>query len=123
MHLIKKIKAAHQELALLLVLFALAVGINTFSSLPGSLIVMALFFVLLKMDVLKADSLSTITPFLLVNISFFFIPPAVRVVDEAAALDGVVFKLLVILVLSNMLVMGVTGYVVQAVIKKGGDHE
>lgn len=125
MHIIKKLFSAHptqEEFILLALLFALATGINMLTVLPGDLMVMALFFVLLKMGILKAERLAIICPFLLVHISFFFIPPAVKVVEQTAALEGVAGKLICILVISNILVMGVTGCVVQAVIKKGAKH-
>jgi holin-like protein len=109
---------AKEEFLLIALLFAIAVAIDKFTPLSGGLIVMGLFFALLKTGLLKADGLAVVTPFLLMHISFFFIPPAVKVVEEAAALHGVVFKLITTLVISNILVMGVTGCVVQAVIKK-----
>lgn len=112
-------KEKKNELILLSLLFALAVAINRFTPLPGGLIVMALFFILLKTACLKPKDFSYFTPFLLLHISFFFIPPAVKVVEEAAKLNGVVLKLIIILVVSNMLVMGMTGWVVQSIIRRG----
>jgi holin-like protein len=112
------IHQAKEEFLLLVLLFAISIAIDKFTRLSGGLSVMGLFFVLLKTGLLKADGLAVVTPFLLINISFFFIPPAVKVVEEAAALHGVVFKLITTLVISNILVMGVTGRVVQAVIKR-----
>ena len=112
-----------EELGLLALLFVLAVTITRFTPLPGGLIVMALFFLLLKTGVAKVRDLRSVTPFLLMHISFFFIPPAVKVVEEAAALHGVILKLILILVISNILVMGVSGRVIQAILNKGGHHE
>ncbi len=126
MQLIKDIMDSSRkkhELVLLSLLFALAVALNRFTPLPGGLAVMALFFVLLKTGLLETKHIAHFTPFLLIHISFFFIQPAVKVVEEAAQLDGVVVKLIVILAVSNMLVMGMTGWVVQAVIRKGAESE
>ena len=118
-----KVHQAKEELLVLALLYVLAVAVSFFTPLPGGLMVMALFFVLLKTGVLKADGLAVVTPFLLVHIAFFFIPPAVKVVEQAAALEGVVFKLIIILIISNMLVMGVTGRVVQTFLRKEAKHE
>lgn len=123
MRVIKKKMTTRQigeELGLLTLLFVIAIAISRFTPLPGGLIVMALFFVLLKTGVAKVRDLAVVTPFLLIHIGLFFIPPAVKVVEQAGALDGMILKLIVVLVLSNMLVMGVSGWVVQSVIRRGG---
>lgn len=112
-----------EEMGLLALLFVLAITITRFTPLPGGLIAMALFFLLLKTGAAKVRDLTSVTPFLLIHIGFFFIPPAVKVVEESAALHGVILKLVLILVISNILVMGVTGRVIQSILTKGGHHE
>lgn len=126
MRIIKKksdTRQTQEELGLLVLLFVFAVTLSQFTPLPGGLLAMALLFILLKAHVVKVRDLSTVTPFLLVHISFFFIPPAVKVIEEATALHGVVLKLILILVISNMLVMGITGRVIQVLLKKEANHE
>lgn len=115
----KKINSAmNQEAVVLVFLFLISWAVNRYTILPGGLFGMALFLALLQMNVLKETSFKTITPFLLVNIAFFFIPPAAKVVDELDALDGAVVKLFLMLVISNAVVLGVTGVVVQWVLRR-----
>lgn len=110
------------ELLILSALFGLSLLINSFTPLPGALTVMAILFTLLKLKVVKESYLKTITPFLLIHISFFFIPPAAKVVEAVGSLEGTLVKLIITLVLSNIIVMGVTGVVVQALLQKKGER-
>lgn len=101
------------EGAVLTGLFLVSVTFEHFTNLSAGLAGMSLFFVLLQLKILRPEQFSCIAPFLLMHLSFFFIPPAAKVVDAVEYLDGIVWKLVLILVLSSMFVMGVTAWVVQ----------
>ena len=85
---------------------------------PGSLLSMGLFFILLITKVLRADRFGFISALILGNLSFFFLPPAIRILDSMDVVNGNIIKILIVLTVSNFLVMGVSGVVVQAVLKK-----
>ncbi len=90
---------------------------------PGSLLSMVLFFILLITKVLRADRYGFITALILGNLSFFFLPPAILILDSMDVVNGNVLKILTVLTVSNVLVMGVSGVVVQAVLKKENAHK
>jgi len=90
---------------------------------PGSLLSMALFFILLLTGVLKAERYNRISAVILGNLAFFFIPPAVRIMESIHILSGNMGKLVLVMTISNILVMGVTGTVVQFFLKRGADHD
>ena len=85
---------------------------------PGSLLSMVLFFILLITKGLRADRYGLITALILGNLSFFFLPPAILILDSMDVVKGNIIKILIVLTVSNVLVMGVSGVVVQAVLKK-----
>ncbi len=121
--LLKKVNfEMNQEALILALLFSISWVMDRYTILPGGLFGMALFFLLLKANILKDTFFKIITPFLLVHIAFFFIPPAVRVVDALESLDGIAVKLFLMLVISNAVVLGVTGVVVQWVLKRENHH-
>ena len=85
---------------------------------PAALMSMALFFILLKTGVLKADRYTHLSRIILANIAFFFLPPAIQILDFLDVLSGNMLKIMTVLVVSNFLVMGVSGLVVQVLMKK-----
>jgi holin-like protein len=91
--------------------------------IPSSLLSMALFFFLLLAKVLKGERYTRLSKLILGHLSFFFIPPAVQILDSMDILQGNVMKLLTVLVVSNLLVMAVSGTVVQFFLKKEESHD
>ncbi len=110
-----------KEIALLTLSYCIATLITLYTSIPESLVVMGILFVLFRTRKLTPNHFKKITPFVLVHISLFFIPPAAKVVEASSQLEGVLWKLVLILVISNMVVMGVTGATVQFILK--GDKQ
>jgi holin-like protein len=84
---------------------------------PASLISMVLFFILLMTRAVKADRYGQISALILGNISFFFLPPAILILDSMDIVSGNVLKILIVLILSSVIVMGVSGMVVQLVLR------
>ncbi len=111
-------KTIREIVVVLLILFA-GLAAERILSFPGSLISMALFAVLLLTGVLKEEYFrGGVSDLILKNLSFFFLPPAVRVVESLDLLQGVWAKLFLIMIISNTLVMAVTGMVVQVLLKE-----
>ncbi len=61
--------------------------------------------------------------FLLLNMTLFFMPPTVKIIDSYDLLEKDLVKIIIIIVISTFLTMGITGKVVQMMIdyreKKG----
>lgn len=105
------------EIVTLILIYAAGIGTAYIIPIPGSLISMILFFILLVFRVLKEEKYTGISTVILRNLSFFFIVPAVKVLDSLDILSGNIFKIVLVIVVSNLLVMAVTGLVVQRMIK------
>lgn len=88
--------------------------------IPGSLLGMIILFLLLETKVLKLDFISDFGNVMLKHLGFFFIPPAVSLMVSYGIVKGSIMKMLIILVVSLFIVMGVTGKVVDRILKE--DH-
>lgn len=84
--------------------------------LPGSVLSMVILFILLATKVLKTEQIKEKANFMQEIMAFFFIPPAVSLMDHFALLGEVIIPLLVINIISAILCFGATGWTVQAVI-------
>ena len=105
------------------IVLLLAAGriLGSFIPFPAPLISMILFLVLLLTGVMKEEYFrGGISDLVLKNLAFFFIPPSVRVLSSLDLFEGVVLKLFLVVMISNVLIMGVTGMVTQALLK--GEH-
>ena len=111
-----------REVSILGLVFIAGLIAGRISPLPSALVSMALFLVLLIVKVLKVEHFSHITPLLLSHLALFFIPPTVMILDSYELFAGDAWKIILLLVVSNILVMGVTGMVVQYFLKEGS-HE
>ena len=115
------IKQIVYEVVTVGVIFEVGVFGSSFIPVPGSLISMGLFFILLRTKWLDAQKYQCVSTLILKNLAFFFIPPAVQIINSMDELTGSIAKLVVILVISNVLVMGVTGLVVQLFMNRTGE--
>jgi len=85
---------------------------------PSSLRSMSIFFILLQTGVLKEERFKSISTLVLGNLAFFFIPPCLKIINSFHLLEGITFKILLALTVSNISVLVVTGLVVQFVLKR-----
>lgn len=104
-----------------IVLLILSVGqiIQTQFNLfvPGTILGMIILLILLLLKVIKLKWIESITNVLLDHISIFFVPANVGVMVYLSQIKDVWAKLLLIAIVSTVVVMGVTGAVVQFVDK------
>jgi len=108
-----------KEIVVIALLFAAGKLLEAASGFPAPLGSMILLTLLLLSGVLKEELFrGGLSDLILKNMSFFFLPPGIRVLDSLHILEGAVVKLVLIMLISNVLVMGVTGTVVQFVLKK-----
>ena len=83
---------------------------------PGTIIGLILMFILLKTNALKIEKIENAVNFLLLNMTLFFMPPTVKIIDSYELLEKDLFKIIVIILVSTFLTMGITGKVVQLMI-------
>lgn len=91
--------------------------------LPGAIVALFLLFSLLQFKVLKLEKIENAANFLLLNMTLFFMPPTIRIIDSYNLLEKDFFKILIIIVVSTFLTMGITGKVVQMMIDFGEKKE
>lgn len=106
------------ESATILLIYLAGSALALILPVPGSLMSMAIFFIFLMTRVLKAEKYTGVSALVLRNLAFFFIPPALKILDSLEILNGNIIRLTSVIVLSNICVMAVTGVVVERLLKK-----
>lgn len=86
--------------------------------IPGSLLGMLLLFLLLSFRVIKLAWIEPLTNFFLKHMSFFFIPLGVGVLGSIQVLKPIWIQMTILLVISNLVVLLVTGWSVQGLIRR-----
>ena len=106
------------EFMLILVINYIGILISTVLHfpLPGTITALLLLFLLLQFKVLKLEKIENAGNFLLLNMTIFFMPPTVKIIDSYELLEKDLFKIIVIIIVSTFLTMGITGKVVQLMI-------
>lgn len=84
--------------------------------IPGTIIGMILFFLLLHFKIIKVEKIERATSFLLLNMTLFFLPPGVKILDNIHYLNGNLIKSILLLVFTTFITMGITGKLVQFMI-------
>ena len=87
--------------------------------IPGNLVGMLLLFLLLCCNVVKLKQVSTVSDFLLSHLSFFFIPAGVGLMSNFSLIANAWFPIIIVCAITTIITMGVTGKVVQLIMKKG----
>lgn len=85
--------------------------------IPGTILGMILFFILLQTKILKVESVEDAVNVLLLNMTILFIPSAVKILDTAYLMQGQFLKILILLISTTFITMGVTGKIVQFMIE------
>jgi len=86
--------------------------------LPSSIIGMLLLTLLLKLNWVKLHWVQGISDFLVRNMGFFFVPAGVAVMIYFDLIRASFWPILVSAVVSTVLVLAVTGWVHQVMVKK-----
>ena len=86
--------------------------------LPGTILGMIILFILLWTKILKIESISKICDFLVLNMIIFFLPPAVELLEYMTLLKTGFFKILILLIVTTIITMVVTGKTVEFCIKR-----
>lgn len=85
--------------------------------MPGSVLSMIVLFLLLVFRVIKVDHIREKAEFMRQIMAFFFIPPAVSLMNYFSILGDILVPLFVISIISTVITFAVTGWTVQFVIK------
>lgn len=108
-----------QFLILLAINFAGVLLQNLFHlPLPGTILGMLIFFALLWSKVLKVESIEKVCDFLILNMIVFFLPPAVELLEYMTLLKTGFFRILLLLIITTVITMVVTGKTVEFCIRK-----
>ncbi len=91
--------------------------------LPGSITGMLLMLLLLLTGIIQEKQIAETADFFLNNMGFFFIPAGVSVMVSYEALGGNYAGILLVIVLSTLIVMSVTGLVTQFLIKRNEEKD
>ena len=91
-------------------------GLAMLLPLPGSIISMALLFLLLLFRLLKPDHVAEKSGFLLKNMAFFFIPAGVAIMESAGILFQNIIPFLIICLATMVITFAATAYTVRLVI-------
>ena len=79
---------------------------------------MLILFVLLWTKVLKVESIEKVCDFLILNMIIFFLPPAVELLEYMTLLKTGFFKIIILLIVTTVITMIVTGKTVDFCIKR-----
>ena len=85
--------------------------------LPGNILGMIILLILLCTKIIKVEQVDDVATFLLDHLAFLFIPAGVGVLNAMDVLNGHIIQLLIIVITSTMVIMAVTGVVVESVMK------
>lgn len=96
-----------KELWILILLFLIGELITVLipSPLPGNVIGFILMVVTLKLGLIKEESITHVTNFLLNNLAILFIPGGVAILKVLHLFNGNVLKLLLLIVVTTILTM------------------
>lgn len=86
--------------------------------LPGTILGMLILFILLWTKVLKIESVEKVCDFLILNMIIFFLPPAVELLEYMSLLKTGFIKILILLFVTTVITMVVTGKTVEFFIKR-----
>lgn len=84
---------------------------------PASVIGMILVFLLLLLKILKVDHIKEKTDFILGNMSFFFLPAGVSIIQYLDVLKHTIVQLFIICLVSTVLTFAACAYSMKAVMR------
>lgn len=107
-----------KELSIILFIIFLSESISKVLSLPipGSILGMLILLTLLLLKIITTESIETLSSYLLDNLAFFFLPAGVGIISSFDLLKGNTLKILIVITISSLVVLLVTGYTVQGLI-------
>lgn len=83
---------------------------------PGNIISLILLFILLDKNIIREKSINVVGDFLLANMGLFFIPSAVGIMTNYQAISSILFKFILIIIISTVFTFFVASKTVSFVI-------
>jgi holin-like protein len=109
-----------RQLAIILAICFIGEVLNKLLNIPipGNVIGMIILLISLLTGLIKLEAIEDVAEFLLKHLAFFFVPAGVGIISSMDIIKANLFPMLVVILLSAIVVMVVTGITVQ--ILKGG---
>ena len=110
-----------KQCTIILAIALLGELLNHFLALPipGSIYGIVILFILLSTKVIKVDQIKDTASFLIEIMPVMFIPAAVGIINVWDIVKDNIITYSILIVVSTILVMGVSGLVTQLLIRKG----
>jgi holin-like protein len=109
-----------RQLAIILAICFIGEVLNKLLNIPipGNVIGMIILLISLLTGLIRLEAIEDVAEFLLKHLAFFFVPAGVGIISSMDIIKANLFPMLVVILLSAIVVMVVTGITVQ--ILKGG---
>lgn len=115
------------QLGMIMVFLFIGNGLSELISkviiIPGSIIGMLLLFFALITKLIPLSMIEETSQFFLKHMGFFFIPLGVSLIESYMILQTFAIQLIVLLIVSNMLVMGMSAKITEKVMRKQVKHD
>lgn len=90
---------------------------------PASIYGLVILFILLETGILKLDAVKETSVFLIEIMPLMFIPAGVGLMESWGNLSSMLVEVVVIILVSTVLVMGVSGKVTELVLKRSANRK
>ena len=90
---------------------------------PASIYGLVILFILLETGILKLDAVKETAVFLIEIMPLMFIPAGVGLMESWGDLNSMLVEVVVIILVSTVLVMGVSGKVTELVLKRSANRK
>ena len=90
---------------------------------PASIYGLVIIFILLETGILKLDAVKETSVFLIEIMPLMFIPAGVGLMESWGDLNSMLLEVVVIILVSTVLVMGVSGKVTELVLKRSANKK
>ena len=90
---------------------------------PASIYGLVILFILLETSILKLDAIKETSVFLIEIMPLMFIPAGVGLMESWGDLNSMLVEVVVIILVSTVLVMGVSGKVTELVLKRSANKK
>ena len=110
-----------RQVVIILAILLLGEGIRlaTGITIPGTVIGMVLLFIALMTKLIRLDQIEQVSKFLLDHLAFLFVPAGVGLINSLDVIGSSWLPILVIVLVSTVIVIGVTGWTVQLLKRSG----
>ena len=90
---------------------------------PASIYGLVIIFIMLETGILKLDAVKETSVFLIEIMPLMFIPAGVGLMESWGDLNSMLLEVVVIILVSTVLVMGVSGKVTELVLKRSANKK